>query len=992
MTLSAGTKLGRYEICSKLGAGGMGEVYLAEDTRLHRKVALKILPPDVAAHRDRMERFVQEAKAASALNHPNIITIYEIDETDSGHFIATEFIDGETLREHIAVGPLELGEALDVSIQTVSALSAAHEASIVHRDIKPDNIMLRRDGIVKVLDFGLAKLAKHSPTQSVDTEAPTSAPIRTEPGVVMGTVVYMSPEQARGLQVDARSDVFSLGVLIYEMVAGRLPFAGSNTIDILSAILSDKEPPPLARFVQEAPAELERIVAKTLKKEREERYQSAKDLLIDLRQLKKSLDFERELARTISPEESASPSGEKFGVPPSSERLEVPASGGISPTVKTAPPEGGTPNIRATSASYIVDQLKLYKRGVIIALGVLVLALIVAILWSFKSRPAAPLTERDTILLADFVNTTGDPVFDGTLKQALAVQLEQSPFLNIFSDQRVREALRFMNRSSDERVTKQIAREICERQGLKAFLAGSILNLGSHYVITLEATNVQTGDTIALQQAEAENKEQVLSALDSAATKLREKLGESLASIQKYDAPIAQATTSSLEALKVFSLGVDQQLKGKYLEAIPLFKRATEMDSNFARAYAAMSSMYYNTRQYDLAAEASRKAYELRDRVGEYERLYITQVYYDNVTGELEKYLATLEEWKRTYPREGAPHNNLAVKYNDLGQFEKAAEEAREAIRLNPNSASGHSLLATSFVGLNRFDEARDIINQAWSHKLENLRMHQNLYRIAFVQGDAATMTQEIEWANGKPEEYAAQSWQADSAAFSGQWRKAQGFSESAVELAQRRDLKDVAGQLAAAAAARDAQFGDCGKAKKQAAKALDLSRGQLAVALAANALAICGETGQTKSILDELGKRFPTDTLLNQVRIPLIQANLEMQRGNPAQALQLLETTRSHGTYLLFPIAYLRGQAHLAEHNGAEAAAQFQEILDHRGWSALSYFYPLAQLGLARASVLQGDTEKARQAYQDFFALWKDADADMVLMVEARREFEKPK
>src|SRR2546422_5583869 len=378
-----------------------------------------------------------------------------------------------------------------------------------------------------------------------------------------------------------------------------------------------------------------------------------------------------------------------------------------------------------------------------------------------------------------------------------------------------------MNRSSDERVTKQIAREICERQGLKAFLAGSILNLGSHYVITLEATNAQTGDTIALQQAEAESKEQVLSALGKAATKLRETLGESLASIQKYDAPISQATTSSLEALKVFSLGVEQQLKGKYLDAIPFFKRATEMDPNFALAYARLASMYYNSGLFDLAAEASQKAYELRDRVSERERLFIATGYYDNVTGELEKYLETLELWKRTYPQHAAPPNNLAVKYNDLGQFDKAAAEAREAIRLNPNSASGYSLLAAAFVGLNRFDEAKEIIRQALAQKLETTAMHRTLYRIAFVQDDAPTMKQQIEWTNGKPDEYVAQNWQAETAAFSGQLRKAREFSNRAVELAESRDLKEVAAQIAVGGAGRDALFGDCRQAKEQTVKAL---------------------------------------------------------------------------------------------------------------------------------------------------------------------------
>jgi tetratricopeptide (TPR) repeat protein len=611
---------------------------------------------------------------------------------------------------------------------------------------------------------------------------------------------------------------------------------------------------------------------------------------------------------------------------------------------------------------------------------------------SLKHTAAAPLTEKDTIVLADFANATGDSVFDGTLKQALAVQLEQSPFLNIFPDQRVREALRFMNRSPDERVTKQIAREICERQGLKAFLAGSISNLGSHYVITLEAINAQTGDTIALQQAEAESKEQVLSALGNAVTKLREKLGESLASIQKYDAPISQATTSSLEALKVFSSGVEHQLKGNYLEAIPLFKRATEMDPNFARAYAGMSSMYFNSRQFELAAEASRKAYELRDRVGENERLYITQVYYDNVTGELEKYLETLELWKRTYPREGAPHNNLAVKYNDLGQFDKAADEAREAIRLNPNSASGHSLLAAALLGLNRFDEAKQIIGQAQSQKLETTAMRRTLYRIAFVQGDAAAMKQQIDWLNGKPDEYLAQGWQSETAAFSGQLQRSQQFSNSAFESAERRNLKDVARRIAVASAVRDALFGDCSRVKQETAKALDLTRREPTMANAASALATCGEFTDAQSIIAEMARVSPTDTVLNKILIPLVQARIELQRNNPAQAIQLLETTRPYEGHSLFQIAYLRGQSYLNQQKGAEAAAEFQKILDHRGAQPTSPIFPLAHLGLARAAVLQGDTAKARKAYQDFFALWKDADADRSVLIEAKKEYEKLK
>ncbi|HEX5703521.1 MAG TPA: protein kinase [Pyrinomonadaceae bacterium] len=976
MTLEPGTEIGRYKILSKLGQGGMGEVYLAEDTRLRRNVALKILPADVAADRVRMERFVQEAKAASALNHPNIITIYEIDQTESGHFIAIEYIDGQTLRERAANSTMTVGDVLDIAIQATSALAEAHEAGIVHRDIKPDNIMIRRDGIVKVLDFGLAKLSEQQQSSVfVDSEAPTSINIKTEPGVVMGTAVYMSPEQARGLPVDARTDIFSFGIVLYEIVAGRLPFKGSDRVEVLMSILGDAQPPPLARYAPEAPDELQRIVAKTLAKPREDRYQSTNDLLNDLRNLKKRIELDAELQRTLPPE--AVPAAQRTAEVSAALRTETPGTvtAIIPPAASSESPGAGR---------------KLQKRTILITAGLAALAVTLGLLWYFKSGPATPLTGEDTIVLADFINTTGDPVFDGTLKQALASQLEQSPFLSIFSDSRVREALRLMDRSPDERVTKEIARQICLRQGFKAFLNGSISNIGSNYVITLEATNAQTGDTIALEQAEADSKEQVLAALGTVATNLRKQLGESLASIQKYDKPIHQATTPSLEALKYYSNGIEQQLKGRYLDAIPSFKKATEIDQNFARAYAAMSSMYYNTRQYELAAEASRKAYELRDRVGENERLYITQAYYDNVTGELEKYLQTLEQWKSTYPRDASPPNNLAVKYNELGLFDKAAAEAREAIRLNPGSTSGYSLLAAAQLAVNRFDEAKQTINQAQGEKLDSTAMRRTLFRIAFVQHDSATMQQQIDWLSGKQDEYLAQGWQSETAAFLGQLKKSQEFSDSALEAAERRDQKDVAAQIAVAAAARDALFGDCTRLKEQTAKALSLTNRQVTTANAANALSSCGEFSQAQTLIEELTRRSPTDTVLNKILAPLVQARMELQRDNAVQAIQLLETTRPFEGYALFQIAYLRGQAYLKQKKGAEAATEFQKILDHRGYQPTSPIFVVSHLGLARAAALQGDTAKARKAYQDFFALWKDADASLPVLIEARKEYDK--
>ncbi|HYU78517.1 MAG TPA: serine/threonine-protein kinase [Vicinamibacterales bacterium] len=983
--LAANTTLSHYRIERKLGAGGMGEVYLAHDLRLRRPVALKLLPPKYTADRERLQRFEQEACAASALNHPNILTIYEIGVENDTHFIATEHVGGVTLRHRLREAKMRLGDALDVSHQTALALTAAHAAGVVHRDIKPENIMLRHDHVVKVLDFGLAKLVEPENPSSVGPEAQTRVHVKTDRGVVWGTTYYMSPEQARGLETDARTDVWSLGVVLYEMIAGRVPFEGETTSHVTVSIL-EHEPAPLAHFAPGAPAELQRIVRKCLTKERDERYQTARDLMIDLKNLRRELDLQRDLDRSAALHAPTPQTGRDAPT-----HTLASASRASTKAINDAAWTSETGARQTSSAEYIVTEITRHKKGAIVLAALATVAIAASILF-LQFRGARALTEKDTILLSDFVNTTGDPVFDGTLKQALAVQLGQSPFLNIFSEDRVRGALRFMGRSPDERVTREVGREISQRQGLKAMLVGSIASLGNHYVITLEAINAQTGDAIAGEQAEAENKEQVLHALGGAATKLREKLGESLQSTQKFDAPIEQGTTSSLEALKAFSLGVEQQLKGKFLEAIPFLKRATEIDANFALAHARLASMYYNSGLYDLAAEASQKAYALRDRVSERERLFISAGYYDNVTGELEKYLETLELWKRTYPNHAAPPNNLALKYIELGQFDKAMGEAREAIRLNPNSASGYSLLATAFVGLNRFDEAKEIIGQALAQDLETSAMHRTLYRIASVQGDATTMQQQIEWTKGKPDEYMAQNWQAETAAFSGQFRKANEFSNHAFELAERHGLKDVAAQIAVGAAARDALLGDCRQVKERTAKALGISHSQLTMIPAGNALATCGEFSETQTITGELVRRFPKDTLLNKVSLPVVQARIEVHKGNPAQAIHLLETTRPYERAALFQIAYLRGQAYLSQQRGADAGAEFQKIVGDRGWQTASPFYPLAQLGLARAVALSGDTTKARKAYQDFFGLWKDADSDVPILQEARREYEKLK
>src|SRR5262249_2864898 len=517
--IAAGTKLGRYEIRSKIGEGGMGQVYLAQDTELDRTVAIKILPESLASDQQRLQRFVQEAKAASALNHPHILTIHEIGTFGNSRFIATEFIDGETLRQRMNAG-MRMLEMLEVSSEIASALAAAHAAGIVHRDIKPENVMVRRDGYAKVLDFGLAKLTE-SKGSTTDPEAPTRAMVNTGAGTVMGTANYMSPEQAKGVHVDERTDIWSLGAVLYEMVTGHLPFPGETPTETISLILQ-KEPPPLTRFARDVPEELDRIVTKTLEKDPEERYQTAKDLLIDLRHLKRKIEVDAEIDRTVPPEV-------RVAVSTQSKSGACTASGTV--------PAATAVSVHApSSAEYIVTGIQRHK----LVAGIIAVVVLIAIGlgWFFYfARKTPALTAKDTVLLADFANTTGETVFDGTLKQALAVQLGQSPYLNIFPDERVNETLRFMGRSPGERITRDIAKEICERQGIKAMIIGSIANLGSHYVVTLEAINAREGDAIAREQSEAESKEQVLKALGKAASQLREKLGESLVSIKKFDAP-----------------------------------------------------------------------------------------------------------------------------------------------------------------------------------------------------------------------------------------------------------------------------------------------------------------------------------------------------------------------------------------------------------------------------------------------------------------------
>ena len=969
-----GRTISHYSIQRKLGAGGMGEVYLAQDTTLGRKVAIKFLSQNSVAGEQAKKRLVREAKAAAALDHPHICAVHEVGEEAGYSFIVMQYVEGETLASRIQRQPIEFREALDIAVQIADALAEAHSHRIIHRDIKPQNVMLTASGQVKVLDFGLARVVHEG--SLIDSIGETES-LLTIPGSVIGTVPYISPEQVRGEALDGRSDIFSFGAVLYEMLSGRNPFSAESMGATMSSILT-KEPAPLARYASDVPDELQRVVRKALSKDKEGRYQGIKDLLIDLRELKQESDFEAKVERSIDPMvRDRSTSRER-------------AESAVRADAETAPQQTvhtGESFTTSTNSSsrVVVGEIKRHKLGVSLTLAATVIAAVAAYFF-FHRQPV--LTDRDTILLADFVNTTGDAVLDGTLKTALAVQLEQSPFLNLFSDERVRETLRYMERSPDERLTKEIAREICERQGIKALLAGSISKLGSHYVITLEAKNAHTGDVLALQQEEAESEEQVLHTLGQAATKLRGKLGESLSSIQRFDAPIEQATTTSLEAFKAFSLAWEALLKGNSSESIKHAKRSVELDPNFALAYTVLGTNYGNIGQSELAFQFTTKAFDLRQRVSEREQLYISSQYYFFVTGELDKGIEVLESMTQAYPRFTPAHNDLGIQYAFRGQPEMAIEEFRKALTLDANFAATYENLAVEFIKLNQFAEAREILKQALRRKLDLPDYNFYLYEIAFINGDGAEMKEQIDRASARPSEFFHLAWQARTAAFAGQGRQSRVFSRRASDAAEARNLKEDAAGAATWQAVADAVLGNCELVKEGTAKGIAPVQTESPSWNAPIALAFCNEVGRAAALGDEYAKRFTKNTLSNAIWLPMIRATIELRRNNAARAIDLLEGARQYEANAQFWPEYVRGQAYLKLGKGAEAAVEFQNILDHRGWDPTSFLYPLAHLGLARASTLMGDTAKSRKAYQDFLALWKDADADLPILIEAKKEY----
>ncbi len=929
----------------------MGVVFAAEDLRLGREVAIKFLRADEPEQEQWLARFEREARLASALKHPHICTIHELGEHGGRPFIVMELLEGRTIKQMLENGPLPVGTVIEFAIQIAEALVAAHERDIVHRDIKPANLFVTHGDRLKVLDFGLAKLAAQ-PMTTAATGANIAVPRRspgpevTTTGATVGTAAYMSPEQATAATIDARTDLFSFGSVLYEMVTGKRAFPGDSAPLVLQRLLAG-DLIPVRSLVAGVPVGLERIIHRALQNEKSKRYQTAAAMLSDLRALGREMT-----ASTV-------------------------ALDGVANAASSR--EGGRKLVAVV--------------GTVVAAG----ALALGGYWFTVGRRPAALSDKDSILIAQFANTTGEPVFDETLTTALKVQLGQSPFLDIVPDDRVAEQLRLMSHPADQPVDTSTARHLCQRLGIKALLEGAISRLGSNYVVTLNALQCESGSTIGREQGEATSAEHVLRVLGSLSSSMRTKLGESLPSIRAFDVPIEQATTPSLPALKAYTLGVAERRRGRELESVSFFNQALVQDPEFAAAYTMLSTVYGSLGEWQKSEEYARLAYARQKRVSERERLFIEYQYHDRVTGDQDKAAQTLEVWKLSYPRDSRPVNALALIHNRYGRYDQAVSEAQEALRRSPGNPFPMSNLAFALRGLGRYAESRKVAQEAVSLGVATTPTRRLLYQLGALAGDGSE-SQQLEWAKDRPREFDLISARAQVAAFEGRLRNAGELYTLAADKARGRGLNGTASSFAAHLGWTEALYVDRPHARERVRSILggSLAAGDGLEAVprfrSAAALGYVGLTTEARAILAQAQARYPESTVVRTVLAPVVTASVALERERPGDALQALEAalpTERGNISGLIPM-FLRGEAYLAAGDREAARREFQKVLDARGADPFAPVVPLAHLGLARAWSATGDAGKAKGAYEELFRIWSRADADLPVLRRARAEYDR--